>query len=183
MRITVTAFEPFGGFTTNSSFQGLKDLHDGTIDKIFLPVAYPDAFNIFKQEVKNTDFIILLGMAAKRKLISFEFQAKNILSFKIPDNKNNLITNRKIDESKPDVLTTLVDIDKLINYFNKNEEIVYKSTDAGEYICNYLYFEVLNNYNIPSIFIHIPNYDTKEEFKFLNEFLVKLINYIKGEEK
>ena len=86
MRITVTAFEPFGGFNTNSSFTAISQLDD-SIDKLILPVSYPDAYIYLKEHLKESDLIILLGMAASRKTISLEERARNILEFKIPDNR------------------------------------------------------------------------------------------------
>lgn len=179
MKITITAFEPFGGFSTNSSYIALSKLNNLDVDRIFLPVSYPDAFVTLKETIKESNFIVLLGMAAKREKISIEERAKNILEFKIPDNNNQIITNRLIDENAPEFIYSKIDIDNLISYLNLDNELVYKSSDAGSYICNYLYFKVLREFNIPSIFIHIPNYQTDEEFKQLDVFLNKLINYIK----
>ena len=93
MKITITAFEPFGGFNTNSSYIALSKLNDLNIDRIILPVSYPDAYVVLKESIQETDFIILLGMASKRDKISIEERAKNLLEFKIPDNNNQIIQN------------------------------------------------------------------------------------------
>ena len=183
MHITITAFEPFGGFSTNSSYIALTKLNDFDIDKILLPVSYPDAYCVLKETIKECDFIILLGMAAKREKVSIEDRAKNLLDFRIPDNNRQIITKRKIAFEEQDTLYTKVDIDKMLKFLNRNEDLVYKSNDAGEYICNYLYFKVLQEFNVPSIFIHIPNYHTDEEFEKLDTILKEIINYIKGEYK
>ena len=177
MRITVTAFEPFGGLKTNSSFIALSQL-DGDIDKIILPVSYPDAYIHLKNNLKESNFIIMLGMAASRNIITIEERAKNILEFKIPDNSGQVLSNKKIDDTIEEYLYSQINIDELINYLDTN--LVTKSTDAGTFICNYLYFSVLKDYSIPSIFIHIPNYQTKEEFEILHNILNKIINHIKG---
>ena len=180
MQIIMTAFEPFGNFTINSSYKGLQNLESDFVTKVVLPVSYPDAYMKLKPFIKNNDFIVLLGMAANRKMISIEERAKNILSFRIPDNNGNIIKDQPIDADKDEYLYSKVDIDSLINSLNQSKEICYKSTDAGEYICNYLYFEVLNNHSNQCIFVHIPNYQTDDEYIHLNDFLLKLINYIKN---
>ena len=95
MKITITAFEPFGGFNTNSSYVALSKLSNLAIDKIVLPVSYPDAYVTLKETIKETNFIILLGMAAKREKVSIEVRAKNLLDFRIPDNNQQIITKRK----------------------------------------------------------------------------------------
>lgn len=180
MQLIITAFEPFGGFETNSSYTCLNRINDDSIIKIVLPVSYPDAYETLRPYVTDTTFVILLGMAANRKKISIEERAKNILSFKTPDNLGNIITNKKIDDSDIEHLYSAVNIDKLIKNINKEKEIVYKSNDAGEFICNFLYYKVLKEHHIPSLFIHIPNYQTENEYKDLDEFINKLIKYIKG---
>ena len=83
-----------------------------------------------------------------------------------------------IDDTIEEYLYSQINVDELINYLDTN--LVTKSTDAGTFICNYLYFSVLKDYSIPSIFIHIPNYQTKEEFEILHNILNKIINHIKG---
>ena len=182
MRIVITAFEPFGEFDTNSSYLALERLNYLDIERVVLPVSYPDAYVVLREIVKECDFIILLGMAASRTKISIEERAKNLLEFKIPDNNRQIITNRLISDEADEFLYSKVDIDNLINYLNKEFDL-YKSNDAGTYICNYLYFKVLQTYDAPSIFIHLPNYKTQDDYKKLDTFFNKLINYIKGEKQ
>ena len=183
MQIIMTAFEPFGEFKNNSSYEGLNNLVSNNVTKIVLPVAYPDAYLKLKPFIKDDNFIILLGMAANRKMISIEERAKNILSFRIPDNNGNMINNQPIDINQKEYLYSKVDIDSLIKKINQSQESCYKSSDAGEYICNYLYFEVLNNHSNHCIFIHIPNYQRVDEYNYLYDFLIILINYINKNKK
>ena len=122
-------------------------------------------------------------MAASRTKISIEERAKNLLEFKIPDNHHQIINNRLISDDADEYLYSKVDINKMINYLNQDDDIVYKSNDAGTYICNYLYFKVLQTYNAPCIFIHLPNYKTQDDYEKLDIFFNKLINYIKGEKQ
>ena len=70
MKILMTCFEAFGGFTTNSTELALSKLNYLDIDRINLPVSYPDAYVVLKQLMKECDFIIMLGMAASRDKIS-----------------------------------------------------------------------------------------------------------------
>lgn len=183
MRIVVTAFVPFGEFTINSSYEVLNRISQKNVEKIVLPVSYPDAYLKLKESIKECDFLILLGMAAKREKVSIEVRAKNLLDFKIPDNLGNTINSQLIDENAPMFLYSKVDIDKIINHLNQDNEYVYKSNDAGSYICNYLYFKALQEIQSPCIFIHLPNYVKDKDYIRLNTLLNNLIIYIKGEEK
>ena len=114
MKILMTCFGAFGGFTTNSTELALSKLNYLDIDRINLPVSYPDAYVVLKQLMKECDFIIMLGMAASRDKISIEERAKNSLEFKIPDNNRQIITNRLISDEGPEYIYSKVDIDNLI---------------------------------------------------------------------
>ena len=49
MKILMTCFGAFGGFTTNSTELALSKLNYLDIDRINLPVSYPDAYVVLKQ--------------------------------------------------------------------------------------------------------------------------------------
>ena len=117
------------------------------------------------KRIQFTDCIELVGNACSY----YEGEKKYI--------STGTIAVDKIDADKVEYLHSKVDIDSLINSLNQSKEICYKSTDAGEYICNYLYFEVLNNHSNQCIFVHIPNYQTVDEYIHLNDFLLKLIKF------
>ena len=62
MKILITAFEPFMGLNTNSSYEVVKGLKQkSNITKIFLPVKLHESFSILKKHIDevNPDIIIL----------------------------------------------------------------------------------------------------------------------------
>lgn len=181
MKIVMTAFEIFGSFNKNSSFIALNKIDNPLVYKLVLPVSYPDAFDKLKKELTfKPDIFILLGMAANRNVVTIEEKAINELNFSIPDNNNLTIKEKLICNEGNKYIYSKVNIDELITYLNDLNFECEKSTDAGKYICNYLYYEVLNNYNVPAIFVHIPMYETIDQYNELDKLLNSIIIYFKN---
>lgn len=181
MNILMTTFEPFGKTKVNSSLIALNNLQYNKIIKVVLPVKYHDSFKILKEHLNDIDLIIMLGMAESRDKIFIEERAINLLNFKIPNNNNIIITNQLISESNKEFLYIKISINNLLNHLNDLNII--ESNDARKYICNYLYYKVLEEINIPSLFIHIPLYQTNDEFKNLNNTLIKILDYLGGKDE
>ena len=121
MKILMTAFEPFGNNQFNSTITALNNIDLENVTKLILPVTYPGAFQYLKSNLNiKPDFIILLGMAASREIITIEERAINNLSFKIPDNNNLIINNQKISLNNNEYLYSKMNIDDLINHLKKN---------------------------------------------------------------
>lgn len=171
MKILITAFENFGGDDYNTSIMISNNLE---YDRLILPVAIPNAYDTLVNYLKNKeyDYLILLGMAKSRTKLSVEKGAVNILNFRIPDNLGNMINQKQIEIDNNDVLFTKIDLSKI-----DEDEDLYISSDAGTYICNYLYYKVLSNIDIPAVFIHIPGViNNKLELK-LDETIKKLTQF------
>ncbi len=180
MKILMTAFEPFGNNQFNSTITAINNIDLENVTKLILPVTYPGAFQYLQSNMAiKPDLIILLGMATSREIVTIEERAINELSFKIPDNNNVTINNQKISLNNSKYLYSKVKVDDLVDHLKKYNYKVEKSIDAGRYICNFLYYKVLEEYNVPSIFIHIPPYKEKVDFDLLNNLLIETIKYLK----
>lgn len=63
---------------------------------------------------------------------------------------------------------------------NRCKDDIKFSNDAGKFVCNNLYFHLLENYHDKSIFIHVPNCnDDENEYvkyaKRINKIIEKII--------
>ena len=91
-KIVVTGFMPFGGDDINPTEIILsmlpKEIDGFLIDKLLLPVEFIKARDLIINEYDriNPIAVIMLGQAGKRKSISIEKIAKNIMDARIPDN-------------------------------------------------------------------------------------------------
>lgn len=167
MKWLVSAFEPFGGATENSSLQVLEILRlDSALSKIAfadpLPVTFKDAWPSLKRqaEAHGADAVIALGQAEGRAKIALEMLALNIDHAAIPDNRGEQPKQKKI-AAGPDVLWTSLPFGEL-----EGERGLSLSFSAGTFVCNHLYFHLLEwcraHDNVGG-FIHIPAFKTQTE--------------------
>ncbi|MDD7736036.1 MAG: hypothetical protein SOW55_00360 [Bacilli bacterium] len=150
MKVLVTAFKPFNNQINNYSLEVLNYLVN--VDKLLIDVVYD---NCYKEIINNVnideyDLIVSLGEARSREELTLEVEAKNISSCSLKDNKGNLKKDELISPLASDSLRTKVDV-------NKVKDEVKLSFDAGKFVCNNLYFHLLENHPRKAIFIHVPN--------------------------
>ena len=169
----------FTNIIYNQIFEVKTDDVDNNISKLF---------NVIKKYENKDDnilhIIISLGVAESRKVNTLEIKGKNYIYDRIVD--------KEIDENKPKFLFSKAPIKyiiKGIQGFN-NSECKF-SNDAGQYLCNYIYFTTLNKCfdekNICSFFLHVPllkNYPMEKQENFFRNFIDILESlYLKGNEE
>ena len=169
----------FTNIVYNQIFEVKTEHIDNNISKLFNMVKK------YEEENKNILHIILsIGVADNRKVNTLEIRGKNYIY--------DRIVNKKINENKPEFYfskTPIKYIIKAIQGFN-NSECKF-SNDAGEYLCNYIYFTTLNKCfdekNMCSFFLHVPllnNYSMEKQEKFFRNFIEIMESlYIKGNEE
>jgi pyroglutamyl-peptidase len=196
--ILLTAFDVFGKNTINSSMEVLKKLNTREITKLILPTKFIESFGIIKKKIEevNPSAIMMMGQAGGRTSISFEKAALNLINARIPDNNGSKPTDEKIFSDTPEGYFSNVDLEKMILNLKKIQIPCYISYSAGTYVCNYLYYCVLNyimsyNQSVKVIFIHLPflteqvtdNPNIASASKdFLTESIEKIIDYIRENE-
>lgn len=162
MKILLTAFEQFGKISNNSSLEVVKNLTTNhEIYKVILPVKLNSSYQILNKKIEeiNPEAIILCGQAASRKVISIETTAKNIITKKVSDDDEVDVNNSVIIENVSDFYYSKFPTNEALSRLISLEIPVELSSNAGEYICNSLYFKTLHYHpNIPSVFIHFPLY-------------------------
>lgn len=163
-KILITAFSPFGGDNINPTELILKRLDDKINDVLIIKKILPVEFIKSKEEcIKyyeeiKPDALIMLGLSGGRKEISIERVARNLMDARIPDNASYQPKNIKLSDNGDYYLYNTLPNDLLIEKL-KNEDIpVSLSVDAGSYVCNSLFYSMLehNKGEIPTGFIHVP---------------------------
>lgn len=150
MKVLVSAFKPFYKANNNYSIEVLNYINN--VDKCIIDVIYDECFEELKinRNLEEYDLIVSLGEARSRSVLTIEKYAKNVSSCSISDNSGIIKQNQKINTDGKDLLETLVDL-------NKCSDLVELSEDAGKFVCNNLYYHLLEKYPNKSVFIHIPN--------------------------
>jgi pyrrolidone-carboxylate peptidase len=172
MKVLVTAFKPFGNKENNYSQEVIKYIEN--VDKVILDVCYDKCYTdlIDSFNLDEYDLIICLGEARMRSTLMVETTAKNISSCSLMDNAGVIKKDEKIVDNEIEELNTLVDLSNL-------KDIVELSHDAGKFVCNNIYFHLLNNCPSKSLFIHIPEcHDLEENYLNCANIISRIIKNI-----
>lgn len=156
MNILLTAFEPFGGRSSNVSHQMMQALpHIEGLTKMVLPVSFRRAPAMAVEAVERVkpDLVISLGEAPSRAAVCIERVALNLMHTRTADNDGFSPRQQSIVPGGPDGIFTPVDVDALAAQLDCTV-----SNSAGLYVCNTLYYTLLHRYrhSIPSVFVHFP---------------------------
>ena len=174
-KVLISAFKPFNNLSNNYSSEVLNHINykDIVINKVILDVIYDECFNELKtNNLDEYDLIIALGEARMRKVLTIEYQAKNISSCSLKDNLGNLKKDEKIINEDIEYLHTNIELDKCLDY----AEV---SKNAGMFVCNNLYFHLLNYNQNKCLFIHIPEcYDNVNNYIKYAKDIVEIIKII-----
>lgn len=166
MKILVTAFEPFGGSTRNSSLDTLRSLPDitpagHTVVKAELPVVYDRCGDVLRQaaDQHKPDAVVCLGQAEGRGSITPEYIAVNVKHNTSPDNSGNVFICQPILRDAPDGIITALPVVTMADRMKESGVPASVSFTAGTYVCNNLMYHVLRfcrPMGIPAGFIHLP---------------------------
>lgn len=176
MKYLVTGFEPFADHVVNPSAEFVKSLGLPEFEKIVFPVAYDKVSEILTGiSLETYDFVFLFGLAADRKDICFERVALNWIESSIKDNLGKHPVPQKIDDSAVPAMINTLPIEQWVTELAQKNFQVKISHSAGAYLCNYLYFHVMQKTS-KALFIHIPKDVAIEQLQKILQELLKFIN-------
>lgn len=167
MKLLITAFEPFGGESTNPSMQ-ILDLLPNTINglelvKLVLPVTFGSSSECLRRKIDEVrpDFVLSLGQAGGRTGLSVEAIGINLNEASIPDNEGNQPLGERICPEMADGYFATLPIKAMTQAAVNGAIPAYISYTAGTYVCNHILYSSLahiqqNQYNIKAGFVHIP---------------------------
>ena len=161
MKWLVTAFEPFGGATDNSSLEVCRQLEaldwGGAVEFFSpLPVIYRRAWPVLLEELKKrpqVGGILALGQAASRPRLSLERLALNWIDSAQADNEGVKPGPGPIGNG-PETLWSPLPWERL-----GDDPAWERSYSAGTFVCNALFYELLNwagAHRKLAGFVHVP---------------------------
>eukprot|EP00397_Hematodinium_sp_SG-2012_P063130 GEMP01086526.1.p1 GENE.GEMP01086526.1~~GEMP01086526.1.p1 ORF type:complete len:212 (-),score=30.46 GEMP01086526.1:206-841(-) len=166
IRVHITGFGPFGGVRENPSsiicdrLAGLEIPNVEVVSSRTLEVSAGavDAFLNEDCDIQEGDMVIHIGVAQGSSKILLEGRAVNEAYFDIPDARGEK-RNGHIVEDEPRCVYTTLPIPQLVCVIRDHDIPVELSTDAGRYVCNYLYFQSLRHSATKKIlFVHVPDF-------------------------
>ena len=176
--ILLTGFEPFGDNEVNptelvvSSFDlfeldGLPQ--DILLDRVVLPVD-TSAPDVLEDVLRNTDYHIILhlGLHEKAEGLKIETVGRNLMDFRIPDNRGEKIVGKEIVEGGLEEIPSTFPVEAIEKALTEAGLPVTTSDDAGGYLCNMLLYRSLHfdrkeERNAQIGFIHVPRLDVLDE--------------------
>jgi pyroglutamyl-peptidase len=159
MKILLTGFKSFGGASYNMTERILSSLSIQDVDVLILDVHYKYAYDTLYHHLKTHayDMIISFGEAPIQK-IQLEYLALNRMHARIPDERNFQPKHQKIDETGFETYASLLPLSEMESFFNANFIPYQVSYHAGTYVCNDLFYRMMQmETSIPRGFIHIPH--------------------------
>ena len=165
--LLLSGFEPFGGETTNPSwdvasrFEG-KSIAGLMVKTVCLPVAHPRAERKIVAAIRRwrPAAIIGLGQAGGRSAISLERVAINLVDQRSRDGMRDYEGNTPVVRDGPDAYFSRLPLSAILRRLKHEEIPASISLSAGAYICNSVMYAALHELKrrprLPAGFIHLP---------------------------
>jgi pyroglutamyl-peptidase len=191
MRVLISGFEPFSGRDNNPTALLVDALNNRDIeipaelvvDQVLLPVTFEKSFEVLQEKISafNPDMVICFGLAAKRETIELENTAVNKIHADIKDNNGEAPLDQLISPDSPETYLSTLPIQGIAGALQKEGLPVKISNDAGNFVCNYLFYRLMEtNQDTERLcgFIHVPLLETLSFSELLKSVSV-ILNYVK----
>jgi pyroglutamyl-peptidase len=164
--ILVTGFAPFGGESTNPSWEVARHL-DGTevsaatVKALRLPVNCSRAARMIAVAIEKTrpDAILGLGQAGGRPALSIEKVAINVADGRASRETDGGVKGVPVVRGGPDAYFSRLPIPAILDALKKRGIPAGLSLSAGVYVCNAVMYSALHTLRrrkVPAGFIHLP---------------------------
>lgn len=166
-KILVTAFEPFGGRSTNTTLFIQKAMPSSVCDcrilKNIIPVSGREAGEKIRKLLRRhrPDFVLSFGLAAGETAVRIERFGLNIKDYGIKDNSGECPSGEKICNGGPAAYFVTIPPEKIVAALLENNIPAYASSHAGTYVCNTLIYEAMRaieelRLDSKYLFVHFP---------------------------
>ena len=166
-RVLVTGFTPFGGESTNPSWEIVRDLPDSIagyrIEKLRVPTEFGKAIDVAAKAIDKLQpqVVLCFGQAGGRSRMSVERVAINVDDARIADNAGRQVIDEPIRSNAPAAYFCTVPVKAIVAGMSRANVPSEVSNTAGTFVCNHLIYGVLHhiathNYATRAGFIHVP---------------------------
>jgi len=166
--VLVTGFEPFGGESTNPSWdvctQLPREIGGLRVETQRVPCEFRRSIEVLAEAIERTDpeLVILVGQAGGRSRISVERVAVNVDDARIPDNAGQQPVDEPIAAGGPPAYFSSLPVKAMVGAMRAAGAPTELSNTAGTYVCNHLMYGVLHflaasgRKKIRAGFVHVP---------------------------
>lgn len=165
--ILVTGFEPFGGDHTNGSWEAVRHLQDTKLSHravivAQLPVVWGEATGKLQSLIRKYHPVAVIAFGqAGAEPVRIELVAHNARDNE-RDNRGAYPPSLLISKSAPASLNATLNADAIKKRLQDAGIPVIQSSDAGGYLCNEIFFELMSDPEtkraliVQRGFIHVP---------------------------
>ena len=163
--ILITGFDPFGGESTNASWEAVKRLPEKIgnlqIHKLEIPTVFGEAAEkvLRTAETLRPQVILCVGQAAGRSAVTPERIGINIRDARIPDNRGYVPADVPVVPDGPAAYFATVPVKDMVSAIQQKNIPASVSNSAGTFVCNDLLYTLLHHFDGTSTqvgFVHIP---------------------------
>ena len=115
-----------------------------------------------KAERQGEAVILHLGVASNRNAISLECRGVNEATFRVPDQRGYQCCGEEVVVDSSPVMFCSLHLPKILAELHDRGVKCEMSTDAGRFLCNYVFFQSLHAakpFDIPVLFVHVPPFE------------------------
>jgi pyroglutamyl-peptidase len=193
IKVLITGFEEFGGYSKNPSEELVHFINSVRPDSfsqrieirgVVLPVLYYDSWNRLHDEIVKyqPDVVLCYGFSPGSDSVSLERTAYNY-DGGFPDN-NNIRHNGPVVEGGPSYYHSSLPLADLEKDLKAQGIPVRVSDNAGSYICNHIFYQLMNYYRDDNSriagFIHLPGWETDRDDHNLSRMFNTTITVIEN---
>ena len=171
MRITVTAFDAFGGLPGNSSEVAALELArggsgwaPGVLDVLVLPTAYGQADQSLRGLLRSNapDLLLMTGMASGAQAVCIETRARNLDACPESDNAGEVRLADQVRRDGPEFHSAAIDVLALYRGLRARGIPALISDDAGGFVCNHAFYVACHEIERAGLptqcgFLHLPS--------------------------
>lgn len=169
--ILLTGFSSFPGAPLNPTKVTLQSMRHAEIEmppSIVFPVSYRivDKYLDRILDAVAPDIVVSLGLSYEAKGFTLESHAYNETDQQSVD-IHDTIPESTISENTTEMLSSHIPLDRVYDHLQSRDIPVSRSSDPGRYLCNYLYYKVMDKFKNDrskwSCFVHVPLLDIQLE--------------------
>lgn len=166
MTVVLTAFEPFGPWTLNSTVPVVAAAAERlraagvSVRTAVLPVDLESSKGALDAVLDEpAEAVVCCGLSGRAEAIHVERVGINVADFRIPDAAGRRPIDLPLDPDGPDAYLARVPVRALADALVADGIPAVVSETAGTYLCNAVYYRALahgRRRGVPTVFLHLP---------------------------
>lgn len=165
-KLLLTGFRPWGEHSSNAACETIRALapslpNDWTLEKREFPVSWRKVPELIDDCLQTTPDVFIAFGQFDGSEIRIETTARNRAQTDQADVDGRFAANAKIDLQGPETLSSRLPTIDIAAQLDKKEIPSSLSTDAGGYLCNFLFYHQMSalrsrELSVSAGFIHLP---------------------------